>query len=443
MKTAVEKLNPTLAKIEVEVPFAEFKTHLDRAYKSLAQQIQVPGFRKGKTPRALIDQRAGFDFVVENALNEGLNDYYQQALAENDLIPLAQPELEILERPENAAREKDLKLSIEVTVRPEIELPDYAGLTIEVPSLTVTEEDEQQALDELRARFATLKTVDRPAGADDFVTINLSAFIDDQQVDAAQDLSYQVGSATMLEGMDEALTGLSSGEDATFETKLAGGEHSGEAATVKVELTAVKERELPQADDDFAQLASEFDTIEELKEDLKTKAAESKIGEQGNLARDKALEKLVELVDIDVPEKVIDEQVEQHFKSENTQEDHDSPEHREEVRSNAVTAFKNEIVLDAIAEKEEIGVEQAELIDYIVTMSSQYGMDPNQFAQMLDGSGQAGLMVGEVRRSKALASVLEKADVKDSEGNPVDLSSYLGSSQEQQTTAETEEDNQQ
>ncbi|MDO4253420.1 MAG: trigger factor [Rothia sp. (in: high G+C Gram-positive bacteria)] len=443
MKTAVEKLNPTLAKIEVEVPFAEFKTHLDRAYKSLAQQIQVPGFRKGKTPRALIDQRAGFDFVVENALNEGLNDYYQQALAENDLIPLAQPELEILERPENAAREKDLKLSIEVTVRPEIELPDYAGLTIEVPSLTVTEEDEQQALDELRARFATLKTVDRPAGADDFVTINLSAFIDDQQVDAAQDLSYQVGSATMLEGMDEALTGLSSGEDATFETKLAGGEHSGEAATVKVELTAVKERELPQADDDFAQLASEFDTIEELKEDLKTKAAESKIGEQGNLARDKALEKLVELVEIDVPEKVIDEQVEQHFKSENTQEDHDSPEHREEVRSNAVTAFKNEIVLDAIAEKEEIGVEQAELIDYIVTMSSQYGMDPNQFAQMLDGSGQAGLMVGEVRRSKALASVLEKADVKDSEGNPVDLSSYLGSSQEQQTTAETEEDNQQ
>ena len=443
MKTAVEKLNPTLAKIEVEVPFAEFKTHLDCAYKSLAQQIQVPGFRKGKTPRALIDQRAGFDFVVENALNEGLNDYYQQALAENDLIPLAQPELEILERPENAAREKDLKLSIEVTVRPEIELPDYAGLTIEVPSLTVTEEDEQQALDELRARFATLKTVDRPAGADDFVTINLSAFIDDQQVDAAQDLSYQVGSATMLEGMDEALTGLSSGEDATFETKLAGGEHSGEAATVKVELTAVKERELPQADDDFAQLASEFDTIEELKEDLKTKAAESKIGEQGNLARDKALEKLVELVDIDVPEKVIDEQVEQHFKSENTQEDHDNPEHREEVRSNAVTAFKNEIVLDAIAEKEEIGVEQAELIDYIVTMSSQYGMDPNQFAQMLDGSGQAGLMVGEVRRSKALASVLEKADVKDSEGNPIDLSSYLGSSQEQQTTAETEEDNQQ
>lgn len=443
MKTAVEKLNPTLAKIEVEVPFAEFKTHLDRAYKSLAQQIQVPGFRKGKTPRALIDQRAGFDFVVENALNEGLNDYYQQALAENDLIPLAQPELEILERPENAAREKDLKLSIEVTVRPEIELPDYAGLTIEVPSLTVTEEDEQQALDELRARFATLKTVDRPAGADDFVTINLSAFIDDQQVDAAQDLSYQVGSATMLEGMDEALTGLSSGEDATFETKLAGGEHSGEAATVKVELTAVKERELPQADDDFAQLASEFDTIEELKEDLKTKAAESKIGEQGNLARDKALEKLVELVDIDVPEKVIDEQVEQHFKSENTQEDHDNPEHREEVRSNAVIAFKNEIVLDAIAEKEEIGVEQAELIDYIVTMSSQYGMDPNQFAQMLDGSGQAGLMVGEVRRSKALASVLEKADVKDSEGNPIDLSSYLGSSQEQQTTAETEEDNQQ
>jgi len=225
--------------------------------------------------------------------------------------------------------------------------------------------------------------------------------------------------------MDEAITGLSAGEDATFETKLAGGEHSGEDATVKVKVTAVKERELPEADDEFAQLASEFDTIEELKEDLKKQAAESTVVEQGIEARDKVLEKLLELVEIPVPEAVIEEQVTQHFDNPQAEADHDTAEHRDEVRRNAESAFRNEIVLDAVAEQEEIGVEQSELIDYIINMSQQYGMDPNQFAQLLDSSGQAGLMVGEVRRRKALAKVLEYAEVTDTQGNPVDLSEFV------------------
>lgn len=426
MKTAVEKINPTLAKIEVEVPFAEFKTYLDRTYKSLANQISVPGFRKGKTPKALIDQRAGFDFVVENALNDALNSYYSQALAENELIPLAQPELDIVSKPEEGNREADVKLTIEVTVRPEIELPDYSGIKVEVASVEVTEEDEQKALDALRGRFGTLKAVDRPAADEDFLTINIAAEIDGEEVDAANDLSYQVGSGTMLDGLDEAVLGLSAGEDATFVTKLAGGEHAGEEATVKVEVTAVKERELPEADDDFAQLASEFDTIAELKEDLKKQAADSKVAEQGAEARDKVLDALVELVEIPVPEKVIEDQLAQHFNAPGQDDDHDTEEHRAEVRENTERAFKNEIILDAIAEKEEVSVEQAELIDYIITMSQQYGMDPNQFAQMLDGSGQSGMIVGEVRRSKALAAVLAQAEVKDADGKAVDLSSFLG-----------------
>lgn len=426
MKTAVEKINPTLAKIEVEVPFAEFKTYLDRTYKSLANQISVPGFRKGKTPKALIDQRAGFDFVVENALNDALNSYYSQALAENELTPLAQPELDIVSKPEEGNREADVKLTIEVTVRPEIELPDYSGIKVEVASVEVTEEDEQKALDALRGRFGTLKAVDRPAADEDFLTINIAAEIDGEEVDAANDLSYQVGSGTMLDGLDEAVLGLSAGEDATLVTKLAGGEHAGEEATVKVEVTAVKERELPEADDDFAQLASEFDTIAELKEDLKKQAADSKVAEQGAEARDKVLDALVELVEIPVPEKVIEDQLAQHFNTPGQDDDHDTEEHRAEVRENTERAFKNEIILDAIAEKEEVSVEQAELIDYIITMSQQYGMDPNQFAQMLDGSGQSGMIVGEVRRSKALAAVLAQAEVKDADGKAVDLSSFLG-----------------
>ncbi|WP_298594256.1 trigger factor [uncultured Rothia sp.] len=430
MKTAVEKLNPTLAKIEVEVPFAEFKPYLDRTYKNLADQISVPGFRKGKLPKQLIEQRAGFDYIVEASLNDALNDYYAQALGENELSPLAQPELDVQSQPSTENREADVKLTITVTVRPEIELPNYEGLEVEVDEVEVTAEDEVQALDALRERFGTLNTVERPAADKDFVTIDIAAEIDGEQVDAANDLSYQIGSGTMLDGIDEALTGLSAGEDATFETKLSGGEHAGEQATIKVKLSAVKERELPEADDEFAQLASEFDTIEELKEDIKKQVAEAKVAEQGTQARDKVLAKLVELVEIPVPEKVIEDQLEQHFNNPNAEAGHDTEEHRAEVRENTETAFKNEMVLDAVADKEEVTVDQAEMINYIITMSSQYGMDPNQFAQMLDGSGQAGALVGEVRRSKALAAVLKTAVVKDTKGNVVDLSKYLGEGEE-------------
>ena len=430
MKTAVEKLNPTLAKIEVEVPFAEFKPYLDRTYKNLSGQISVPGFRKGKLPKQLIEQRAGFDYIVEASLNDALNDYYAQALGENELSPLAQPELDVQSQPSTENREADVKLTITVTVRPEIELPNYEGLEVEVDEVEVTAEDEVQALDALRERFGTLKTVERPAADKDFVTIDIAAEIDGERVDAANDLSYQIGSGTMLDGIDEALTGLSAGEDATFETKLSGGEHAGEQATIKVKLTAVKERELPAADDEFAQLASEFDTIDELKEDIKKQVAEAKVAEQGTQARDKVLAKLVELVEIPVPEKVIEDQLEQHFNNPNAEADHDTEEHRAEVRENTETAFKNEMVLDAVADKEEVTVDQAEMINYIITMSSQYGMDPNQFAQMLDGSGQAGALVGEVRRSKALAAVLKTAVVKDTKGNVVDLSKYLGEGEE-------------
>ena len=430
MKTAVEKLNPTLAKIEVEVPFAEFKPYLDRTYKNLAGQISVPGFRKGKLPKQLIEQRAGFDYIVEASLNDALNDYYAQALGENELSPLAQPELDVQSQPSTENREADVKLTITVTVRPEIELPNYEGLEVEVDEVEVTAEDEVQALDALRERFGTLKTVERPAADKDFVTIDIAAEIDGEQVDAANDLSYQIGSGTMLDGIDEALTGLSAGEDATFETKLSGGEHAGEQAVIKVKLSAVKERELPEADDEFAQLASEFDTIDELKEDIKKQVAEAKVAEQGTQARDKVLAKLVELVEIPVPEKVIEDQLEQHFNNPNAEAGHDTEEHRAEVRENTETAFKNEMVLDAVADKEEVTVDQAEMINYIITMSSQYGMDPNQFAQMLDGSGQAGALVGEVRRSKALAAVLKTAAVKDTKGNVVDLSKYLGEGEE-------------
>ncbi|WP_287901452.1 trigger factor [Arthrobacter sp.] len=427
MKSAVENLSPTRVKLNVEVPFDELKPSIDEAYKTIASQIQVPGFRKGKVPSKLVDQRVGRGYVLETAINDGLNGWYQQAVAETEIRPLSRPEVEITEVPDPSATDGELKFQVEVDVRPEVELPDYAGIKVEVAAAEASEADVDKALEDLRSRFGTLVAADRPAADDDFITIDIAASIDGEEVDSASGLSYQVGSGTMLEGLDEAVTGLSVDEDAVFDTTLVGGEHAGAKAQVKVVLKSVKVRELPKADDDFAQLASEFDTIAELREDLAKQAAEGKLMEQGVEARDKVLDKLVELISVPVPESVIEEQIEQHFSPENNHagEDHDTEEHRAEVKANSERAFQNEIILDAIADKEEVGVSQNELIDYLVTTASQYGMEPNQFAQILDQAGQVPLMVAEVRRRKALAVVLGQAEVVDSEGKAVDLSDFV------------------
>jgi trigger factor len=443
VKSAAENLTPTRVKLNVEVPFDELKPNIDAAYKQVADQIQVPGFRKGKVPARIIDQRVGRGYVLETAINDGLNDWYQQAVAETGIRPLSRPEVEITEVPDPSATEGQLAFVVEVDVRPEIELPEYSGIKVDVEAVKASDEDVEKALDDLRSRFGTLKPVDRPAQADDFLTIDLNAKVDDEQVDSASGLSYQVGSGTMLEGLDEAVTGLSAGEEAIFETKLAGGEHAGEQAQVTVKVTAVKERELPEADDDFAQLASEFDTIAELREDLAKQAADAKVAQQGIEARDKVLDKLVELIEVPVPETVITDQVEAHFNPESgghaAGEDHDTEEHRAEVKANTERAFKNELILDAIAEKEEIGVSQNELIEYLISTASQYGMDPNQFAQIMDQSGQVPMMVSEVRRRKALAVVLGQAEVTDSEGNAVDLSDFVRPATEEEAAEAPEE----
>ncbi|WP_104045208.1 trigger factor [Arthrobacter sp. ZGTC412] len=437
MKSAVENLTPTRVKLNVEVPFEELKPSIDEAYKTVASQIQVPGFRKGKVPAKLIDQRVGRGYVLETAINEGLNGWYQSAVQESGIRPLSRPEVEITEVPDPTSTDGELKFHAEVDVRPEIELPDYAGIQVEVAAAQSSDEDVDKALDELRGRFGTLKSVDRPAADGDFLTIDINATIDGEEVDSAAGLSYQVGAGTMLEGLDEAVTGLSAEEDAIFSTTLVGGDHAGEASQVKVVVKAVKERELPEANDDFAQLASEFDTLAELREDLAKQAADSKIVEQGVEARDKVLDKLVELVEVPVPDSVVEEQLEAHFKegSGHGEGEHDTEEHREEVRANTARAFQNEIILDAIAEKEEVNVSQNELIDYIVTTASQYGMDPNQFAQIIDQSGQVPMMVSEVRRRKALAVVLGQATVTDTEGKTVDLTDFVSPGGEEEAPA--------
>ena len=424
MKSAVESLEPTKVKLTVEVTYDELKPSIDHAYQHIAEQVTVPGFRKGKVPPRIIDQRVGRPAVIEHAVNEGLGEFYAAAIRDNNLRPLGQPEVDVTKVPGLAGDEGELHFTAEVEVRPQVTLPELDGITVEVEDSEVTDEDVAGRLDALRERFGTLVGVDRPAQAGDFVQLDLVATIDGEEIDKVSGISYQIGSGNMLEGLDDALTSLSAGETTTFESALAGGEHEGEAAQVTVTATTVKERQLPDADDDFAQLASEFDTLEELKVDLREQVGRIKGSNRAVQARDKLLAALVEGTEIPVPSGVIEAEVVRHLESENRAGDE---EHGAEVRTDATTSLRNQILLDTLAESLEIKVSQGELVEYLVNASRQYGMDPNTFIQTLDQQGQIPSMVAEVARSKALALALRKVKVVDPKGEPVDLSEYIGS----------------
>lgn len=429
MKSSVEQLDPTRVKISVDVPYAELKPSIDEAYKTIGGQVTIPGFRQGKVPARIIDQRVGRPAVIQEAVNNGLDGFYREAVEENDLKPLGQPEVEISEVPGlDGTEDGDLTFTVEVDVRPTIELPAYDTISVEVDPIEVTDEDVDAELEQLRTRFGTLSSVDRPAAKDDFVTLDLVATIDGEEIDTASDISYQVGAGTMLDGMDEALDGLSAGETTTFETTFAGGEHAGETGTVSITLSAVKVRELPEADDDFAQLASEFDTIDELRTDLREQAAKQKETDQGAQARDKVLESLIETLNVPVPEKVVTDEVERHLESESRVDD---DEHRKEVTEETERNLRTQFILDSIAEAEEVEVTQPELIEYLISASQQYGMNPNEFAQMLDSSGQVNALVGEVSRRKALAAALAGAVVKDTAGNVIDMEEFTSPAEEE------------
>jgi trigger factor len=417
VKSAVETLNPTRVKLTVEVPYEELKPSLDAAYATIGSQIQVPGFRKGKVPSRIIDQRVGRGAVLQEAVNEALPQFYGQAVEENHVRPIGQPDVDVTEVP--AEDGQDLKFTVEVDVRPEVELPDYSAITVEVDEATASEADIEERLTSLQERFGTLKGVERAVETGDFVSIDLDATIGDEEIDAVKGVSYEVGTGNMLDGLDEALAGMTAGETKKFTAPLAGGDREGEDADVTVTVQSVKVRELPSLDDDFAQLASEFDTLEELRADVTKQAERAKRFEQGVQARDKVLEHLLDTVEIPVPDGVVEAEVHSHLEGEDRLEDE---EHRAEVDANTRKALKAQFLLDAIAEKEEVSVEQPELIEYLVMSAQQYGMDPNQFAQAIDQQGQVPAMVAEVARRKALAAVLEQATVVDTAGHQVDLS---------------------
>jgi trigger factor len=438
VKTTVETVSETRVKLTVEVEPAELKPSLDAAYKAIAQQVRVPGFRPGKVPPPIIDRQVGRAVVVEQAIQDAVPQFYTDAVRENDIKVLGQPDVDVTQYNDG----ENLVFTAEVDVRPEITIPSYEDIAVTVDAAVPSDEDIDEQIDALRERFATLTTVERAAEVGDYVSIDLSATIDGEDVpDAnAKGLSYEVGSGTLVQGLDDELTGAAAGETSTFTTELPAGENEGNEALVTVVVNGVKTKELPPLDDDFAQLASEFDTVAELTDDLRTRLGRVRVMEQGAQARDHLLEHLIDTVEFPLPESAVTSEVdyrqhdivhslghddslfERYLESQGkTREEFDA-----EMRESAEKSVRAQFILDAIADRTEVQIGDSELTEYLVRQAASYQMPPQEFANQVIQAGNLPMLVADIRRNKALAGVLETAVVTDASGNTVDLAAQAG-----------------
>ncbi len=416
MKTDVESLSPTRVKMTVQLPFEELQPSFDEAYKSIGKQVNVPGFRKGKVPARVIEQRFGRGAVLEEVINDAVPKAYETALREQEIIPVGRPEVDVTEVEDG----QHVTFTAEVDVRPDFELPDYKAISIQVDPATADDAAIDEHIDNLRTRFASLKDVDRASADGDVLLVDIFGKTDagDEVEDlSGTALSYELGTEGMLPGFDDAVRGAKADETRTFDFTPGNGDWAGVPLKVTATVKTVRERELPELNEEFVIMASEFDTVEELREDAKKRVERLKRMEQGQQARGKVYEALLESVDIPLPEGIIAAEVQAHF-----EDGHEaSDEHRAEVEQQAREALKSQFVFDRIAETEEVTVGESELSNWLMQQAPRYGMAPDALAQALVESGQVSMALSDIRRSKALALVLENATVTDAEGNAVDL----------------------
>ena len=437
MKISVRNLEPTKVKLTVTVEPEELNPYLGAARKEIAKQVNVPGFRKGHVPGKIIDQRIGFAAVAGEAVNDAVPELYSKALDEKKIRPMAQPEFDVQDVPQSANDETKLKFTATVERRPDIELPEIDGLEIAISKPEVKDEDVDKRLETLRQRFGTLVGVDRPAAKGDFANIDLTAEIDGETVDSQEGVSYELGSNTMLDGLDEALDGLSAGEETTFEGTLEAGEHEGQKATVKVKVNSVKAEELPELNDEFASEASEFDTLDELKADIRKAAAQDAEGRQATEARDAFIAKLQEGLEIPVPKGVKANMVEEQLKGMTPDPEKATKEQKAQAEETVEKDLRDQMVLDALAEKLDVQVSQSDVFNFLASIAQQYGMDPNNFIQAIIKNGQLGSAVQEVGRSKGLLAGMRAVKFT-ADGEVVDLSAFLGEAAEDEESESVE-----
>jgi trigger factor len=452
MKSAVETLGPTRIKLTVEVPFEELQPAVAAAYRKVAQQVRVHGFRPGKVPPRIIDQQVGRGAVLEEAINEAVPALYGDAVREQQVDILGHPEIEVTQFNDG----EDLIFTAEVDIRPEIELPEYDGLPVTVDDAEFSDDEVTEQLSGMRERFATLAGVERAAASGDYVSIDLAATVDGEPVEdaVANNLSYEVGGNSLVDGLDDAIVGLSVGESKDFDTQLRLGDQGGQTANATVTVRSVKEKQMPELDDDFAQTASEYDTIEELRADIRARMTRIKALTQGVEARDKVLETLLELVEVPMPAHMLGDEVayrksqldEQLANAGLTKEVYAQSEEKtvedidHEIEDNAAKAMKAQFVLDAVAKKEELSVDEADITDQIVRRAQQSGMRADEFAQQVVSAGQLGALMSDILRGKALALVMERAKITDVSGREIDLDALTPGADEDDDDLELELD---
>lgn len=436
MPSTVEQLSPTRVKLTVEIPFADLKPHLDKAYREIAKTVTIPGFRKGKVPTMVIDQRFGRGVVLQEAINAALPAAYEAAVSESKVIPLGEPEVEVTKLEDGEL----VEFTAEVEVRPEFTVPAFSGLSATVDALPDTDAEVEERIEVLRKRFATTTEVDRPAADGDIVVIDLVGTRQGEPLpDAtAEGISYQIGSGGMLDGLDEAVTGLAAGESAEFSSILVGGPLQGEPADITVTVIKVSTQELPEVDDEFAALVSEFDTLAEMKADLAEGVTGYAKAEQAAKGRDKILEALVEQTDIQLPERVLAAEIQSRKDEINEQlkrmgytladyleqagDEADTPEEFwAEIETSTERGLKAQLILDKVADDAEVGVDQADLSEMLVRKAAQNNSTPEQEAQHMMEHNHVASWMQEIRRNKALGVIVADATVTDTAGNTVDV----------------------
>jgi len=435
VKATKETLSPTRVKLTVEVPFDDLKPSLDATYKKLSRQVRVSGFRPGKVPPRILDQRLGRGVILDEALQEALPQFYSEAVEAEDVDVLSRPEVDITEFTEGSP----IVFTAEVDIRPQLELPAADSLRITVDKVEVTDEQIDTQLSSMRERFAVLTPVERPVASGDYVSLDLSATVDGEPVEdaTATGMSYEVGSGNLIEGLDDALVGASEGDSRSFDTELLAGDRKGQTAQVTAVVRGVKEKELPELDDDFATTASEFDTLDELKADLRERLEGTRKYEQVNQAREKLLEQLIETVDVPVPDSVLASEIEarEHRLGHDLERfgvdrdtylktlEQEPEEFDAQIRDSAVKAIKSQFILDTVVRAESIGIDQGELMEQIVLLAQRSGVAPEQYAQQLAGGNGTGLtaLMSDIMRNKALLHLLREATVVDGDDNAVTL----------------------
>jgi len=435
VKTDLEELSPTRIKLTIEVPFSELKPNLDKAYREVARQVRVPGFRPGHVPPRVIDMRIGRGVVLEQAVNDAVPELYSKAVSEHDVVPLSQPDVEVTKLDDG----KELAFTAEVDVRPHFDLPDLDAVSVTVENADVDPDQVEEYLGTLRERFASLRTVDRPAGSGDFVAIDLAATVDGMAVDDAQTTgySYEVGSGSMLDGLDEALAGMTAGETKTFAAELAGGSQAGKMADIQVTVNSVKVKDLPELDDEFAQSASEFDTIGELRAATRRQLAAVRQAGQAGQARQRLLDALIDQLDIPLPERIVESEAEHRRHSLQDQltragltmqaylESAGTTQAKleEDFLADARRSVKAGFILDKVATQEDLKVSPEELSAYVTEQAYRMGVAPDQLVRQLSDNGQLPAVAADVLRGNALSWLAQHARIVDEAGRPVDLSS--------------------